>query len=160
MTGAITPFSFIATKAEYVPLLLLCSAISMLFLPLDLSTPCPLGCILVLILIQHRTGCVVAITRKLQQWNAERILDEYKAYASPKIRDGDVEYISNFQASEIEHLGLMPLAEMPSTHPSQSIRNRCHLYLAAVILILMFISLTNFKHKPDSIVRRNPSLGS
>lgn len=160
MTGATTPFSFIAIKAEYAPLLLLCSAISMLFLPLAFCTPCSLRCTLVLTMMQHRTGCVVAITRKLQQWNAERILDEYKAYASPKIRDGDVEYISNFQASEIEHLGLMPLAEMPSTHPFQSIRNRCHLYLAAVIMILMFISLTDFKHQPDSNARRNPSLGS
>lgn len=40
----------------------------------------------------------------LQQWDTERIVDEYSAFASPKIRDGDVAYIRQFRLADIAHL--------------------------------------------------------
>lgn len=97
--------------------------------------------------MQHRTGCVVAITRKLQQWPAERILEEYKLYANPKIRDGDVDYIEKFAVTDIEHLGLIPLTE---TLPIETVRPRprpLRLYIVAGIIILVFLSLRGL---PDS----------
>ncbi|KAF3765514.1 hypothetical protein M406DRAFT_321977 [Cryphonectria parasitica EP155] len=90
---------------------------------------------------RHRTGCVVAITRKLQEWNAERILDEYKSYAHPKIRDGDVEYINGFQVTAIQHLGLVPLVE---NLPVQNVQPRprpARLYAVAALIIMVFVSV-------------------
>ncbi|KAF2210084.1 hypothetical protein CERZMDRAFT_4596, partial [Cercospora zeae-maydis SCOH1-5] len=45
---------------------------------------------------RHRTGCVVACIRKIQQWPMDEILMEYTAYADPKARDGDIELIKSF----------------------------------------------------------------
>lgn len=87
----------------------------------------------------------------IQQWNTERILDEYKAYASPKIRDGDVEYISKFQLSDIEHMGFAPLVETVQTlplplplvaHPQPLERaHRGRLVASALVVILLWGSL-------------------
>lgn len=52
---------------------------------------------------KHRTGCVVGVMRKTSGWDGQRVLDEYRAYAEPKIRECDVEYISNFQASSLRY---------------------------------------------------------
>lgn len=40
----------------------------------------------------------------LQQWDIERIVDEYKAYAHPKIREEDVAYIHKFRLADLDHL--------------------------------------------------------
>lgn len=89
----------------------------------------------------------------IQQWNTERILDEYKAYASPKIRDGDVEYISKFQLSDIEHMGFSPLVETAKSlplplplplaaHPQPLERaHRGRLLVSALVVILLWVSL-------------------
>ncbi|KAM0715342.1 hypothetical protein Q7P37_008840 [Cladosporium fusiforme] len=44
---------------------------------------------------RHRTGCVIACLRKVQGWPIEAITAEYEAYANPKMRDGDLEFIRN-----------------------------------------------------------------
>lgn len=85
----------------------------------------------------------------VQQWNTERIIDEYKAYASPKIRDGDVDYISKFQLSDIEHMGFSPLAETVQplplplvAHPQPLERaHRGRLVVSALVVILLWVSL-------------------
>ncbi|KAL7943762.1 tyrosine phosphatase family domain-containing protein [Trichoderma barbatum] len=51
---------------------------------------------------KHRTGCVVAVVRKLSGWNPDRVVDEYKTYAAPKVRECDIEYIASFQPSSLE----------------------------------------------------------
>ncbi|KOS17700.1 Tyrosine-protein phosphatase SIW14 [Escovopsis weberi] len=48
---------------------------------------------------KHRTGCVVAAVRKTSGWHLDAVLDEYKAFATPKIRECDVDYISTFRLS-------------------------------------------------------------
>lgn len=51
---------------------------------------------------RHRTGCVIACMRKVQGWPIEAIVAEYEAYANPKTRDGDLEFIRNvFQPEAI-----------------------------------------------------------
>jgi tyrosine-protein phosphatase SIW14 len=51
---------------------------------------------------RHRTGCVIACLRKVQNWPIEAIIAEYEAYANPKTREGDVEFIRNvFQPEAI-----------------------------------------------------------
>ncbi|KAJ4424243.1 tyrosine-protein phosphatase siw14 [Gnomoniopsis sp. IMI 355080] len=113
---------------------------------------------------KHRTGCVVAITRMIQQWNTERILDEYKAYASPKIRDGDVEYISKFQLSDIEHMGFSPLVETGRPLPlPQPIRpqpleraHRGRLLATALVVILVWVSIESLINCTRSNLPQGP----
>lgn len=51
---------------------------------------------------KHRTGCVIAAIRKLSGWNLDSVVDEYKSYAQPKIRECDVEYITVFEPSSLD----------------------------------------------------------
>ncbi|KAL1883949.1 tyrosine-protein phosphatase siw14 [Diaporthe australafricana] len=92
---------------------------------------------------RHRTGCVVALVRKIQNWDSERVLDEYRAYASPKVRDCDVEYITKFQANEIQHLSLAPLAESFSAQHALNAR-RIRFLLASFFTIFIWWSTLRF----------------
>lgn len=53
---------------------------------------------------RHRTGCVVAVVRKIAGWDRTTVTDEYRAYAGRKERDCDVDYIQAFTLSSIEKL--------------------------------------------------------
>lgn len=53
---------------------------------------------------KHRTGCVVAIVRKISGWDLGNVLNEYKNYAEPKVRDCDVKYITGFESTDISNL--------------------------------------------------------
>ncbi|KAL2755280.1 hypothetical protein ACRALDRAFT_1043485 [Sodiomyces alcalophilus JCM 7366] len=53
---------------------------------------------------KHRTGSVVAVIRKISGWELGPIIDEYKAYAAPKVRECDVDYITEFELSELSNL--------------------------------------------------------
>jgi tyrosine-protein phosphatase SIW14 len=48
---------------------------------------------------KHRTGCVVGVMRKLSGWSLPTVLDEYRQYAEPKIRECDVEYLTSFETN-------------------------------------------------------------
>ncbi|SZF05767.1 unnamed protein product [Blumeria hordei] len=50
---------------------------------------------------RHRTGCAVAAFRHTTGWGLSKILQEYSEFATPKIRDCDVQYISNFDVSTL-----------------------------------------------------------
>ncbi|KAI0384757.1 tyrosine phosphatase family-domain-containing protein [Hypomontagnella monticulosa] len=50
---------------------------------------------------KHRTGCVVGVLRKVQEWDTSNIIREYKKYAEPKVRETDVEYIAKFKLSDL-----------------------------------------------------------
>lgn len=50
---------------------------------------------------RHRTGCVVACLRKIQQKPMDEILDEYDTYAHPKPRKGDLELIRKFDPATV-----------------------------------------------------------
>ncbi|CAM8928582.1 unnamed protein product [Rhodiola kirilowii] len=45
---------------------------------------------------KHRTGCLVACLRKLQNWCLPAILEEYKNFAGEKSRAGDLKFIEEF----------------------------------------------------------------
>lgn len=53
---------------------------------------------------RHRTGCVVAVVRKIAGWDGTTVTDEYRTYAGKKVRDCDVDYIQSFTLSNIEKL--------------------------------------------------------
>lgn len=50
---------------------------------------------------RHRTGCVIACLRRVQQWPLEEVLAEYHAYASPKARAADIEFITSFNPESL-----------------------------------------------------------
>lgn len=54
---------------------------------------------------RHRTGCVVACIRKIQQWPMKEILEEYYTYAHPKPRDGDIQLIKDFNPELVHEYG-------------------------------------------------------
>lgn len=43
----------------------------------------------------------MAVIRKLSGWDLGKIIDEYKTYAEPKIRDCDIQYITGFDLSTV-----------------------------------------------------------
>ncbi|KAJ1338431.1 tyrosine-protein phosphatase SIW14 [Microdochium nivale] len=45
---------------------------------------------------KHRTGCVVGLVRKASQWDVPAVLQEYTRYASPKVRETDLDYLTKF----------------------------------------------------------------
>ncbi|KAL2265304.1 hypothetical protein VTJ83DRAFT_6404 [Remersonia thermophila] len=53
---------------------------------------------------KHRTGCVIGIVRKLSGWNISNIIREYCAFAEPKVRDCDIDYITAFELGNISNL--------------------------------------------------------
>lgn len=50
---------------------------------------------------KHRTGCMVAVIRHIQGWPILRILDEYRRYAAPKLRETDEKFIAEFSVHSI-----------------------------------------------------------
>ena len=42
--------------------------------------------------------------RKLSGWDLGNILTEYKAYAAPKVRECDIDYITGFELAHISNL--------------------------------------------------------
>ena len=51
---------------------------------------------------KHRTGCVIAAARKISGWRLDSVLDEYRLYAEPKVRECDVEYISALEVASLQ----------------------------------------------------------
>ncbi|KAG5940942.1 hypothetical protein E4U60_000239 [Claviceps pazoutovae] len=91
-------FNMKGTKKEAIPLSTMRSILEVVLDPshYPLLVHCNHG--------KHRTGCVVAAMRKLAGWQLRRVLDEYKNYATPKVRDCDVEYIHGFKCSPLQKL--------------------------------------------------------
>ncbi|KAI1480820.1 tyrosine phosphatase family-domain-containing protein [Daldinia eschscholtzii] len=50
---------------------------------------------------KHRTGCVVGILRKTNEWDTASIIREYTKFAEPKVRETDVKYITDFKVADI-----------------------------------------------------------
>lgn len=95
-------FNMKGTKKEAIPPSTMASILRLVLDPLQypLLVHCNHG--------KHRTGCVVAVVRKLSGWNLDSVLGEYKSYAMPKIRECDVDYISSFQPSSLQPLAFDP----------------------------------------------------
>ncbi|KAI0180688.1 hypothetical protein GGR52DRAFT_566949 [Hypoxylon sp. FL1284] len=53
---------------------------------------------------KHRTGCVMGIIRKINEWDTPSIIQEYSKFAQPKAREVDVEYLTSFKLSDLPDL--------------------------------------------------------
>ncbi len=51
---------------------------------------------------KHRTGCLVGIFRKCQNWSIASIFEEYRTFAAPKQRDLDQQFIELFPVDGIK----------------------------------------------------------
>ncbi|EDK45265.1 hypothetical protein LELG_03444 [Lodderomyces elongisporus NRRL YB-4239] len=62
---------------------------------------------------KHRTGCLVGVLRRLQNWSKTIIFDEYRKFAAPKERPMDQQFIELYDDREIKRYcyerGLLPL---------------------------------------------------
>lgn len=62
---------------------------------------------------KHRTGCLVGVLRRLQQWSLTIIFDEYRKFAAPKERPMDQQFIELYDDTEVvrfaEENGLLPM---------------------------------------------------
>ncbi|KAK0107165.1 hypothetical protein ONS95_003871 [Cadophora gregata] len=89
---------------------------------------------------KHRTGCAVGVIRHVARWDVEAILEEYRGYAEPKVRECDVNYITSYKVSSLENL-----FTRPATTSSITDRDRKFLrffVLAATVLIIWIGSLS------------------
>ncbi|KAI0862493.1 tyrosine phosphatase family-domain-containing protein [Xylaria cubensis] len=99
---------------------------------------------------KHRTGCVVGVLRKANQWSLKRIIDEYTSFAEPKVRETDIKYLSEFKLASLlcQPRDVVSLSTLSTT-------NRFYrLVVAAVLIFLAMSSLGKFR-VPES--RPEPS---
>ncbi|RDW91512.1 hypothetical protein BP5796_02677 [Coleophoma crateriformis] len=82
---------------------------------------------------KHRTGCATAVIRHLSGWHVDSVVAEYTNYAQPKVRDCDIEYIQNYQSSNLEGLFLLKKKQPRPLLPSKMLRM---LFLAATAIVL------------------------
>ncbi|KAI1389235.1 tyrosine phosphatase family-domain-containing protein [Hypoxylon trugodes] len=53
---------------------------------------------------KHRTGCVVGVLRKTNEWDTTSIIREYTKYAEPKVRETDVKYLLDFKLADLPNV--------------------------------------------------------
>jgi tyrosine-protein phosphatase SIW14 len=49
-----------------------------------------------MLVLQHRTGCVIGCMRKMENWSLTSIIDEYCRFAGPRMRLLDQQFIEFF----------------------------------------------------------------
>ncbi|KAJ8129694.1 hypothetical protein O1611_g3935 [Lasiodiplodia mahajangana] len=87
---------------------------------------------------KHRTGCVVGILRKSNQWDLKSIINEYSTFAEPKVREADVKYLTDFE--------LTSLGRQPQTVALVGTSGRfLKLVVLVVLAILIFYPLGKLK---------------
>lgn len=93
---------------------------------------------------RHRTGCVVASLRKTAGWGVQQALNEYHAYAEPKPRDCDVEYITNFEGAALRPSSMLVADVIFPRHsrliPVQIRAFKRALGVAGIIMLLLLVS--------------------
>ncbi|KAG6005004.1 hypothetical protein E4U21_000577 [Claviceps maximensis] len=89
---------------------------------------------------KHRTGCVVAAIRKLSGWQLNMVVDEYKSYAAPKIRDCDVDYINGLECLPLQSLYDLHSARIARFTPGQVRTFFRALLFSTFVLVLWLVS--------------------
>lgn len=97
---------------------------------------------------KHRTGCVVAAIRKLSGWQLNTVIDEYKSYAEPKVRECDVDYISTLQCGPLQSLYSLH-NEAATIFPIQARTFFRALLFSAFVMLLWLVSGSRMSLGPD-----------
>ncbi|KAI1084730.1 tyrosine phosphatase family-domain-containing protein [Whalleya microplaca] len=84
---------------------------------------------------KHRTGCVVGVLRKINNWDTTSVVQEYTKFAEPKVRETDVQYLNEFKLSD---MSLVSIARQTN----YSVRSFCGMVVMAsfVLSIWMYSS--------------------
>ncbi|KAJ4144366.1 hypothetical protein LMH87_003251 [Akanthomyces muscarius] len=96
---------------------------------------------------KHRTGCVVAAARRVAGWEVDPALDEYRAFASPKIRECDIDYINAFQSSLIPRFE----DEIVPHSPVQVRTFMRTLLFSTVVVVIWIVSGTQMTSAPATV---------
>lgn len=87
---------------------------------------------------KHRTGCVVGVFRKSNQWDLKRIIDEYSTFAEPKVRETDLRYLTDFE--------LTTLWRQPQEVALRATTGRfVRLVIAVIFILVVFYPLTKLR---------------
>ncbi|KAH8821203.1 tyrosine phosphatase family-domain-containing protein [Xylogone sp. PMI_703] len=86
---------------------------------------------------KHRTGCATAVIRHLSGWDVPAIIAEYEGYASPKVREVDVKYITDYQVSRLKGLFLPKRTIAMRDSNVAVIDRRMSRFLLGTIIVLM-----------------------
>ncbi|KAH6722311.1 tyrosine phosphatase family-domain-containing protein [Leptodontidium sp. MPI-SDFR-AT-0119] len=89
---------------------------------------------------KHRTGCAVGVIRHVARWDVEAIVEEYRGYAEPKVRECDMEYIIGFNISSLQNLFTRQATPRNITDRDRKILK--FFILAATVLIIWITSLS------------------
>jgi tyrosine-protein phosphatase SIW14 len=84
--------------------------------------------------VQHRTGCVIGVVRKLSGWHLSNIIHEYKTFAEPKARECDINYITGFELANISNL---------FREPSSPFRTAAFLRATMFALVMLVVWLVS-----------------
>ncbi|KAH7356717.1 tyrosine phosphatase family-domain-containing protein [Rhexocercosporidium sp. MPI-PUGE-AT-0058] len=93
---------------------------------------------------KHRTGCAVAVIRHVAQWDVQAIVEEYRGYAEPKVRECDLQYIAGFDISCLRNL--FTRQATPSNITDRDRKILKFFILAAIVLIIWIASLSWASH--------------
>ena len=88
--------------------------------------------------MQHRTGCVIGVVRKLSGWNLGSIIGEYRSFAEPKVRECDIKYITGFELGHISNLFREPGAS-PLSLPFRATAGFVRATLFAVVMLVIWL---------------------
>ncbi|KAG9240393.1 tyrosine phosphatase family-domain-containing protein [Calycina marina] len=94
---------------------------------------------------KHRTGCAVAVVRLVHGWPVEHVIDEYRGYAEPKIRDCDLKYIREYEVSSLTSALVSTIATRPVASILTSSKIR---YVGAAAILLIWLATVMTLRKP------------
>jgi tyrosine-protein phosphatase SIW14 len=75
------------------------------------------------------------------QWNTEAILEEYKGFAAPKVRDCDVEYITNYHVATLEGLFIK---KIPPRAPVLTNNRMAKLFTVVLVVLSIWVTTLLF----------------
>lgn len=98
---------------------------------------------------RHRTGCTVAVIRKIMGWSVESTISEYTAYAHPKARQVDVNYIHRVETTNLVGITDPRTIRTIGFSKPRSIRRSHKTVRVAAFTIFVFIvcSMTVLKYR-------------
>ncbi|OBT75911.1 hypothetical protein VF21_04409 [Pseudogymnoascus sp. 05NY08] len=91
---------------------------------------------------RHRTGCAVAVIRKVQGWSVESTVSEYTSYAHPKVRQVDVNYIRQFEIASLVGIIDPKTTRTASFSKPRSISRSHKTFRFAAFTIFVFVLCT------------------
>ncbi|KAK0388063.1 hypothetical protein NLU13_4307 [Sarocladium strictum] len=88
---------------------------------------------------KHRTGCVVAAARKVAGWPVDTVIQEYRTFAEPKVRDCDITYITALEAASLRLRNSDFGAAAMFNNPYRTMRRRVFIRFVAIAFTTMLV---------------------